>query len=223
VIMRRDAASERKEQGGSQRRDAVESVRLIERFIQVGIPSEQRSCRRVVLNEYFDGEVRRPCQGGEEPCDICSSSSDLQRAIVGTTHTATEQVAREEAVGSGGPTAFTTGVMTSVGIEEVSVDRDEVQAFRELQHDRGQAKEAEIEQSKKQQAQTRRIKSRLEEWRGKCVLCAIDGRPFDHSAWRCGHVQNCGAYGMARIAQKSTVLEGKFSCTICFAPQSICH
>jgi hypothetical protein len=56
--MRRDAASERKEQGGSQRRDAVESVRLIERFIQVGIPSEQRSCRRVVLNEYFDGEVR---------------------------------------------------------------------------------------------------------------------------------------------------------------------
>jgi hypothetical protein len=39
-----------------------------------------------------------------------------------------------------------------------------------------------MEQSKKQQAQTRRIKSRLEEWRGKCVLCAIDGRPFDHSA-----------------------------------------
>jgi hypothetical protein len=94
--------------------------------MQVGVPPKQQSCRRVVLNEYFDGEARRPYQGGEEACDICSPSSDLQRAIAGTTHTATEQVAREEAVGSGRPTAFTTGVMTSVGIEEVSVDRDEV-------------------------------------------------------------------------------------------------
>lgn len=40
--------------------------------------------------------------------------------------------------------AFTTGVMTSAVIEEVSVDRDEVQAFRESQHDRQQAKEAEM-------------------------------------------------------------------------------
>lgn len=111
--------------------------------------------------------------------------------------------------------------MTSAGVEEVSVDRDEVQAFRESQHDRGQAKEAEIEQSRRQQAQTRRIKSRLEDWRGKCVLCAIDGRAFDHSAWRCEHVKKCGAYEIARITQKSTVLEGKFSYTMCFAPQSI--
>jgi hypothetical protein len=55
------------------------------------------------------------------------------------------------------------------------------------------------------------------------MLCAIDGRAFDHSAWRCEHVQNCGAYRMARIAQKSTVLEGKFLCTMCFALQSMCR
>jgi hypothetical protein len=38
-----------------------------------------------------------------------------------------------------------TGVMTPAGIEEVSVDQEEVRAFRELQHDRCQAKEAETE------------------------------------------------------------------------------
>jgi hypothetical protein len=114
--------------------------------------------------------------------------------------------------------AFTTGVMTTTGIEEVSVDHEEVQAFCESQHDWCQAKEAETEQSRRQQAQTRRIKSRLEEWRGKYVLCAIDGRSFKHSTWRCKHVQSCGAYGLARIAQRTTILEGKFSCTMCFTP-----
>jgi len=223
VIMRQNAASERKEQGGSKRRDAAESATLIERFMQVGVPPGQQSCRRVVLNEYFDGEVGRACQGEEEACDVCAPSSELQRAIAGTMDAAAEQTAYGEAAGNREPAAFTTGVMTSGGIEEVSVDRDEVQAFRESQHDRGQAKEVEMEQSRRQQAQTRRIKSRLEEWRGKCVLCAIDGRPFDHSAWRCEHVKECGAYEVARTAQKSTVLEGKFSCTMCFAPQSMCH
>jgi superfamily II DNA helicase RecQ len=223
VIMRQDAANERKEQGSSRRRDAAENGALIERFMQVGVPPGQRSCRRIVLNEYFDGEDGRPCQGEEEACDICSPSTELQRAIAGTTDEEKERTARSEGAGNRESTSFTTGVMTSAGIEEVSVDRDEVQAFRESQHERGQAKEAEMEQSRRQQAQTRRIKARLEEWRGKCVLCAIDGRPFDHSAWRCEHVKKCGAYEMARMSQKSTVLEGKFSCTMCFAPQSMCH
>lgn len=54
-------------------------------------------------------------------------------------------------------------------------------------------------------------------------MCAIESRAFEHSAWRCEHVQKCGAYAMARIPQKSTTLEGKFSSTMCFAPQSMCH
>lgn len=223
VIMGRDAADERKEQGGSKRRDATESTALIERFMQVGVPPGQRSCRRIVLNEYFDGEEERPCQGGEEACDVCRPSTELQRAMAGTIDVAGEQATREQEAGGHEPAAFTTGVMTSTGIQEVSVDQDETQAFRESQHDRRQAKEIEMEQSRRQEAQTRRIKSRLEEWRGKCILCAIDGRPFDHSAWRCEHAKKCGAYDMARMVQKSTVLEGKFSCTMCFAPQSMCH
>jgi hypothetical protein len=223
VIIRQGAADARKEQSGSRGRDAAGSTALIERFMQFDVEPGQRSCRRIVLNEYFDGEEGRPCQGEEEACDVCSPSSELQCAIAGTTDAATEQAAREEAAGNREPAAFTTGVMTPAGIEEVSVDQEEVRAFRESQHDRCQAKEAETEQSRRQQAQTRRIKSRLEEWRGKCVLCAIDGRPFKHSAWRCEHVQSCGAYGLARMAQRTTMLEGKFSCTMCFTPQSMCH
>lgn len=223
VIIRQNAASERKEQGGSRRRDAAETGALIERFMQVGVPPGQQSCRRIVLNEYFDGEEERPCQGDEEACDVCSPSIELQRAVDGATYEERGRIAGGEGGGNGEPVAFATGVMASTGIEEVSVDEGEVQAFRESQHDRAQAKEVEMEQSRKQQAQTNRIKSRLEEWRGKCVLCAIERRPFDHSAWRCDHVQGRGAHRMARMAQKSTMLEGKFSCTMCFAPQSMCH
>jgi hypothetical protein len=122
---------------------------LIERFMQVDVEPGQRSCRRIVLNKYFDGEEGRPYQGDEEACDVCSPSSELQRAIAGTTDAATEQAAREEAVGNHEPAAFTTGVITTAGIEEVSVDHEEVQAFRELQHDWCQAKEAETEQSRR--------------------------------------------------------------------------
>jgi hypothetical protein len=118
---------------------------LIKQFMQVDVEPGQRWYRRIVLNEYFDGEGGRPCQGEEEACDVCSPSSELQRAIAGTMDAATEQAAREEAAGNREPATFTTRVMTSAGIEEVSVDRDEVQAFRELQHDHGQAKEAETE------------------------------------------------------------------------------
>jgi superfamily II DNA helicase RecQ len=163
VIMRQGAADARKEQSGSKGRDAAASTALIERFMQVDVEPGQQSCRRIVLNEYFDGEEGRPCQGEEEACDVCSPSSELQRVIAGTTDAATEQAAREEAAGNREPAAFTTGVMTPAGIEEVSVDQEEVRAFRESQHDRCQAKEAETEQSRRQQAQTRRIKSRLEE------------------------------------------------------------
>lgn len=97
VIMRQNAASERKEQGGSKRRDAAENATLIERFMQAGVPPRQRSCRRDVLNEYFDGEAGRPCQRGEEACDVCSPSSDLQRAIAGMMDATAEQAARGEA------------------------------------------------------------------------------------------------------------------------------
>lgn len=223
VIMRQHAADERRGQESGQRRDATENRALIERFMQVGVQPERRLCRRIVLNEYFDGEGGRPCQGGEEACDVCNPSSELQRAIAGTTDEATEQSVSDEAADGDDAVAFTTGVMTSRGIQEVSVDEGDVQAFRESERDRNRAKEREAEQSRMQQTQVRQIKSRLEEWQGKCVLCAIDGRRFDHSAWRCEHVQSCGAYDMARVTQKSTTLEGKFSCTMCFAPQSMCH
>jgi hypothetical protein len=118
---------------------------LIERFMQFDVEPGQRSCRRIVLNEYFDGEEGRPCQGEEEACDVCSLSSKLQCTIAGTTDAATEQAAHEEAVGNRKPAVFTTGVMTPAGIEEVSVDQEEVQAFCESQHDWCQAKEAETE------------------------------------------------------------------------------
>lgn len=176
------------------------------------------------MNEYFDGEDRRACQQGEEACDVCSPSADLQRAIAGITEAASEQAVQGETGDDGeSATACATGVVSFRGTDEVSVDRDDVQAFRELQRDCGRAKEADVERTRDEQAQTRQIKSRLEEWRGKCVLCAIHGRAFDHSAWRCEHVQSYDAYAMARLAQKSTKLEGKFSCTMCFTPQSMCH
>jgi hypothetical protein len=80
----------RREQSGSKRRDAVGSIALIERFMQVDVEPGQRSCRRIVLNEYFDSEEGRPCQGDEEACDVCSPLSELQRAIAGTTDAVTE-------------------------------------------------------------------------------------------------------------------------------------
>lgn len=122
VIISHNAANERQEQGRSKRRDAAESATLIEQFMQVGAPPEQRSCRRVVSNEYFDGEAERPFQGEEEACDVCSLSNELQHAIAGTMDAATEQAAREEAAGDRKPAAFSTGVMTSARVEEVSVD-----------------------------------------------------------------------------------------------------
>lgn len=97
-----------------------------------------------------------------------------------------------------------------------------MQAFRESQHDQHQARAREAEHSRDEQAQTRHIKSRLEKWRGKCVLCAIDGRPFKHSAWCCEHVQGRGAFAVAQMAQRSMRLEGRSSCTMCFAPRSMC-
>jgi superfamily II DNA helicase RecQ len=224
VIMRQDAASDRKERFGGKRHGAVENTALIERFMQIGVPARQQSCRRIVLNEYFDGEDGQACRQGEEACDVCSPSADLQRAIAGVTEAASERAVQDNTRDDReSATVFTTGVVSFRGTEEVSVDDDDVQAFRESQHDRGRAKEAEVERTRNEQTQTRQIKSRLEEWRGKCVLCAIDGRAFDHSAWRCEHVQSCGAYATARLAQKSTRLEGKFSCTMCFTPQSMCH
>jgi superfamily II DNA helicase RecQ len=61
VIMRQGAADARREQSSSKRRDAAGSTVLIERFMQVDVEPGQRSCRRIVLNEYFDGEEGRPC------------------------------------------------------------------------------------------------------------------------------------------------------------------
>jgi hypothetical protein len=87
------------------------------------------------LNEYFDSEEGQPCQEEEEACDVYSPLSKLQRVIAGTTDVATEQAIREEAAGNRKPAAFTIRVVTPAGIKEVSVDQEEVRAFRELQHD----------------------------------------------------------------------------------------
>jgi hypothetical protein len=135
VIIRQGAADARKEQSSSRGRNAVGSIALIKRFMQFDVEPGQRSCRRIVLNEYFDSEEGRLCQGEEEACNVCSPSSELQCAIAGTTDVATEQATREEAAGNCEPVAFTTRVMIPAGIEEVSIDQEEVQAFCESQHD----------------------------------------------------------------------------------------
>jgi hypothetical protein len=78
------------------------------------------------LNEYFDSEAGQACQGEEEACDVYSLSGNLQRAIARTIDAVIEQAAYREAVGNRELVVFTTRVVTSSRIEEVSIDQDEV-------------------------------------------------------------------------------------------------
>ena len=158
-------------------------------------------CRRVVLDEYLDGNTaRRRCTEGEERCDICSSVDNVRES--------------EQETGLG-----FRGDIAGLGFEE---DRREQEGFTRQGRERSTARRRRNEATSKQSLDIEELISAMERWKRVCVICRLAGRESRHSISECDSNIGRQAEQERKGAQRRIRYEQYAGCVKCGLPFAVC-
>ena len=181
-----------------------------------------RKCKRVVMDEYMDGETKRTtCQPGEQFCDVCRGRGAKRVRVVDASEGAEPAFKRR------------CGSRRGEGLQQQGggvQQQSEWQSRREFEQEGQQF--AAIESRRRsdrieQGTIADQIEALFDEWKVECSICRVYGRQNeDQHQWR-----QC-PYGLLEMGLvekvKKHLVEVRWStgyicCRQCWAPQAICH
>ena len=182
---------------------------LIKQYTDPG----RKQCRRIDIDRYLDGDSRREqCQDGELLCDECQ-----QRV---------EEEGNAQAPIAQAP--ITQAPITQAPITQAPVQPDasraRVRRDIEVQDQQRQVPESRrIQQVRTSSIIQQETQRRLEQWKGRCVICYRAGRPSYHSISRCTEGDSGPAEAERARVQRSIRFAPNAGCYKCGVPRAICE
>ena len=196
---------------GNERRCGREDGR--DEWMKRYLENEGGECRRVVMSEYFDGDLERVgCEEGEERCDICIRVGDGWQ--LGREDELRVRVEEEEEE---------IRVRVEEEEEEMRVRVEEEEEFRVQQRSRAMGKDRYMMSRQGGWIEMERLKEALERWRGVCVVCVARGGAYRHSVSECRSAEGRKVEEERRREQGRIRYEGFSGCYKCGVPQRMCE
>ena len=178
---------------------------LVAQYIWGG--EDGQECRRVVIDQYLDGQYRAGCQAGEEACDICNRRRGQPSLDVYSPETAGWE---------GSNTTSTPGQPAFLTLQEAA-------EFWRQQHERRRPMQRHLQQARQLGQDMEELVRQLQKWKSQCAACLAVGQLGDD------HLSNnCYRPEGARIKQACQKLRahihfaGASGCFWCGVPRSLC-
>ena len=188
----------------------------------------------MILDEHMDGVKRGGCRSDddqeEEMCDICRVSNDEtvgdedEHEDVGNkAETMIEQEEQEE--GHDDIVVDTVPVRGSQSVSEVGISQADIRIFRQEEMVRSQPRKREIDQTKEQAEEWRKLGKWIKFWHGKCPICIIAKRAEGHShdLYQCRAEGSREAQEIFKQIRSGIVYTDGAACRNCGVPLAMCN
>ena len=166
----------------------------LRRFIRG--PSGRRQCRRISLEDYFDGVPSRgPCiEGKEQLCDVCAEPEAVSPAAIRPPAVATKPVPPP--------------------LSPLPIERQQQQHAALRHHQLGRERKMALQREK--------LPGFLGMMRTHCMSCLVSGRQSDHVGSTCSTAEAVGIRECGALLKKRRNFHGYCGCYRCATPQSLC-
>ena len=186
---------------GEGEEDAQER-QLVQRYMEGG------QCRRVVLDQYLDGQERVACSEQEEACDICQ---------------AVQGVPQEEGREQEAEAVQEAHIEHGPADPNSQLSMQERELFWTQQHQQRQPRQRQQQQLRQLGQDMEDLVRQLHRWQSRCAICVAAGSPTSHhSLASCKMAESMEAQQTAQAIAKKIKYARFSGCFYCGLPQSVC-